>query len=450
MKTTYKILLIFIIINLINQINLSYAFKQNIIDNASQPNVVWVDDDFTPSTPGWGYDKFDNIQDAIDNVSDYGEVRVYYGIYDPFKIQSRSNIKIESIEIPISMVVGNQIALDETITPSTIKCVIFVNNSINIIINKLNIQGDNLEGRSYAIFYSRSSGKIDNCIVSPDQKGNMNSIGIRTQCNSVLSIENSTIQNYGRVGIYCKTGTILNVYKNKIIGQIYTPADGDFVSYGIEVENLGNKSIATIRHNDIYNHAHTGNPTWSSAGILIDCWRYYEVTSDKCSATVEYNNIYNNMMGVQIVPNINIHINLNKIFNNSDFGAISDPYWDGTKYVYENLDAINNWWGDATGPYHPSTNPNGTGNKVTDYVTYNPWIENYLPSIKIVNPRPGFLYLNFLDWFELKFPFITTLIIGKNNIEAKVTTGIYNIEKVEFYINENKKFTDYLDFVRLV
>jgi hypothetical protein len=39
-------------------------------------------------------------------------------------------------------------------------------------------------------------------------------------------------------------------------------------------------------------------------------------------------------------------------------------------------DATFNWWGDATGPYHPVTNVCGLGNDVTDYVNYSPWYTN--------------------------------------------------------------------------
>ena len=39
------------------------------------------------------------------------------------------------------------------------------------------------------------------------------------------------------------------------------------------------------------------------------------------------------------------------------------------------IDAENNWWGDATGPYH-STNPGGLGDTVSDYVDFNPWLQN--------------------------------------------------------------------------
>jgi len=443
MKTRFKILFVLITFTLLSGINSSISSGINILGNTGQPYVVFIDDDFSPSTPGWGYDHFDNIQDGIDNVSNYGMVNIYLGSYNAFKIQYRSNIVIHSVDPTMSVITGKQISLDEsTNPPSIIKCVIFINNCVNIELNKLNVQGSGLDGSSFAIFYNSSSGKINNCIVSPNQKGNMNSLAIRAQCNSVLSVENSTIQNYGRIGIYCKTGTNLIVYKNIIIGQVYSTSDGDYASYGVEIEDLVSASYATIRYNDIYNHLYIGTPTLSSAGIIIDSLRYYEVTPDKCSATVEYNNIYNNMNGLQIVPNENIHINFNKIYNNGDFGAVSAPYWDGTKHVYEYLDAKNNWWGDATGPKH-TTNPEGLGNEITDFVTYTPWLENYLPTITITNPKSGFIYFNFRDWFSFQLPFIVTLIFGKNDIEADVTPGIYEIDRVEFYIDDDLKYPDY-------
>jgi len=37
------------------------------------------------------------------------------------------------------------------------------------------------------------------------------------------------------------------------------------------------------------------------------------------------------------------------------------------------ITAINNYWGDPSGPYHPTTNLNGSGTRVSDLVIYNPW-----------------------------------------------------------------------------
>jgi hypothetical protein len=38
------------------------------------------------------------------------------------------------------------------------------------------------------------------------------------------------------------------------------------------------------------------------------------------------------------------------------------------------LDARNNDWGNSTGPYHPTLNPEGTGSRVSDNVLFIPWI----------------------------------------------------------------------------
>ena len=41
------------------------------------------------------------------------------------------------------------------------------------------------------------------------------------------------------------------------------------------------------------------------------------------------------------------------------------------------VDARHNWWGDPSGPQHPTFNPNGQGNKVTDGVRFEPWLDRF-------------------------------------------------------------------------
>lgn len=38
------------------------------------------------------------------------------------------------------------------------------------------------------------------------------------------------------------------------------------------------------------------------------------------------------------------------------------------------IHAANNWWGSASGPYHPTLNPAGTGNRVSNFVEFIPWL----------------------------------------------------------------------------
>lgn len=51
-----------------------------------------------------------------------------------------------------------------------------------------------------------------------------------------------------------------------------------------------------------------------------------------------------------------------------------------------------NWWGDATGPFHPVDNPSGLGSQVSNYVKFEPWdafgcggFHLYLPFTAVVH-----------------------------------------------------------------
>ena len=58
------------------------------------------------------------------------------------------------------------------------------------------------------------------------------------------------------------------------------------------------------------------------------------------------------------------------------YNNINDNIWYGAANIDSTItiDATNNWWGDATGPYHPTANPGGLGNWVSDYVDFDPWL----------------------------------------------------------------------------
>jgi hypothetical protein len=43
------------------------------------------------------------------------------------------------------------------------------------------------------------------------------------------------------------------------------------------------------------------------------------------------------------------------------------------------LNATCNWWGDPSGPYHPTSNPDGQGDNVSDGVAFTPWVA--LPTV---------------------------------------------------------------------
>ncbi len=93
-------------------------------------------------------------------------------------------------------------------------------------------------------------------------------------------------------------------------------------------------------------------------------------------AAITDNNISGCGTGVDVVGSITgTVINFNTISGN---GMGVSNY-----YTNEPVDATLNWWGDVSGPYHPTswwyegaleiTNPDGLGDAVTDHVLYIPW-----------------------------------------------------------------------------
>lgn len=46
----------------------------------------------------------------------------------------------------------------------------------------------------------------------------------------------------------------------------------------------------------------------------------------------------------------------------------------GTFFPPVDIEAGNNWWGSPTGPFNPDKNPEGTGDSVSDFVIFTPWL----------------------------------------------------------------------------
>jgi len=91
---------------------------------------------------------------------------------------------------------------------------------------------------------------------------------------------------------------------------------------------------------------------------------------ENASPEINYNVIANNLTeGIYTLSGANPIIRNNNIYNNTNYGIFNaDASLD--------VDALNNWWGDASGPYHADNNPNGIGNSVSDHVLFSPWYES--------------------------------------------------------------------------
>lgn len=104
-----------------------------------------------------------------------------------------------------------------------------------------------------------------------------------------------------------------------------------------------------------------------SSGILILC--------DSSSAPViTYSSIMDGMKGVVTRNGANPQVNYNNIYNNSEYGLSNE---DSSVII----NAQNNWWGDKSGPYDPTGNPDGQGNRVSRWVDYIPWLQIEAPYV---------------------------------------------------------------------
>ncbi len=336
---------------------------------------------------------FDTIQEAVDAAADGNSIKVYDGNYSPFIVDGKTNLTITAGSNPV--VTGVQ---SVTTNYGPRDCVVFVNDSVNVMLNMLDIQGSDLgtiNAKNYGVICENSSGSIKDCTVSPNTAGDMASTAIGIWDGSVVSVVTTLIENYGRVGVLVYYGADAQILDNEIIGQVY--ADEGQVCYGIEVEAMSGTddpataSSAVIKRNEIYNCDNTfePEPSWGSSGIYINGWKAYGEEAES-AVTVVDNVIHDNYEGIYVVDSPSSRANFNSIYDNRTAGVTNAAGADDSNSVF---DAEYNWWGDISGPN--DSDPNGTietdgsticptveeiknadglGNKVTENVLYCPWL----------------------------------------------------------------------------
>ena len=137
----------------------------------------------------------------------------------------------------------------------------------------------------------------------------------------------------------------------------------------------------------------------------------------------------NNGNGIYNDGNASPVIRYTNIINNAGYG-VKNGY---NGYPY--LSAEYNWWGDASGPYHPDSNPGGLGDTVSDYVDFIPWLDQPVgvwekPIVNLVNKHTTIGSTIFSG--PLVLPMDKTYrvldITGRVVAPDKIKPGIYFIE----------------------
>jgi parallel beta-helix repeat protein len=218
----------------------------------------------------------------------------------------------------------------------------------------------------------------------------------------ILTVEDNTFSQNGDIGFDCSSGvgygscvelldnvlednTSDGVYIYEIIYGAEVVIRGNTVSgndEGITIEDMYTGGLVTVRDNDISGNDSIG--LWlcgvsdtledSEAAILGNFitgnlgWGIESNISHAMVNVSACNTIQNNSGGIHLFGSQFqlVHVNNNNIEGNTDWGLFNESF-----YL---LDAVDNWWGDITGPYHATGNPTGLGDNVSDDVTFAPWL----------------------------------------------------------------------------
>jgi len=107
---------------------------------------------------------------------------------------------------------------------------------------------------------------------------------------------------------------------------------------------------------------------------------------DNSTVTIVYNRIrQNNEYGIHLAAigaGSTVVVNSNDIAENGNNGL----YVEDSAVI---IDATSNWWGHESGPYHSADNVGGEGNPVTGNVTFQPWLNAPLRTLRVSSDARG-------------------------------------------------------------
>jgi hypothetical protein len=268
-------------------------------------------------------DPWRTIQQAVGQVASGDTIMVAVGEYEAFQVQGKTNISILSAE-GATVTTANCFTVDIGPIVGDVWVMAAVNASENINIEGINFDGTELseEENVCGIAYLDSTGSIADLTVA-------NIIG--------------TGWDLGGVAIIGDVGTSVVDLS------------------GVTVQN----SLAGVAIFNSEANLDGCTITETGIGILIG-WPLDGF--DPSTVNIQGSTIADNYdVGIWVCDDSTVEAHFNNIVDNSEIGV------EGGGIV--TVDATRNWWGDASGPYHESLNPDGMGNGVSGNVDFEPWLE---------------------------------------------------------------------------
>jgi parallel beta-helix repeat protein len=199
------------------------------------PDPVYVDDNFNESTPGWGIDHFQRIQEGLTAVKRGGIVSVSPGTYFE-RLHLRKPVTLAGEQKETTILDGHGFgpvvefdSYDIAVTGFTIQ-----NGgdygAYFALASHCQLMGNIIRNQTGAgvCFYSTiSTNRVTNNLIINNYMG----ISIWLSDGTAFILGNQIINNY--CGVYCQTGGFIYIYHNNFITNTYQGYDEDwFRSYG--------------------------------------------------------------------------------------------------------------------------------------------------------------------------------------------------------------------------
>jgi parallel beta-helix repeat protein len=294
---------------------------------------VWVDDDFDPSTPGWGVTHFDNIQDGYVAVEPAGTVNVLEGLY------------------PEHLLVYKQIVLSGAGRDDTVidgggedSVIVIFPGGAGTSISGFTIRNSGSKERSAGVFISDADGVS---IFENRLSDNYEGIHFTESSDGTITGNQFLSNDYRGIAIHASEEDVDNfiLIENEIEGPSQTAIHLDIA----EMHSAGN---IVIKYNSIIGHVPDGILGMNTVNCRIEKNHIYNndlstghpsmELLDSMDFNISDNHIHDNRgAGIIVRRSENGTISMNRILDNQkdgqtitiydscDFITISDNYVDG-------------------------------------------------------------------------------------------------------------------------
>ncbi len=234
------------------------------------------------------------------------------------------------------------------------------NSSVGILVgysSDIALENNKCSSNHYGINLWHSS----NCTIANNTCSSNNKYGIFLQLSDDCGISNNTCSAKNEYGIFLDSSSVSTITNNTCEnnnGGISLVSSNDCKI----TNNTCDNNFYGIILIDSYSCTITKNTCDNNDdGIFLD-------RSSEC--TITKNTISENGGGISLIFSSRANTaHYNIIYNNTEYGIYVS---DSCEYA---IDARYNRWGAASGPYHPTENPEGTGDNVTDSVEFGPWLK---------------------------------------------------------------------------